>query len=328
LTELAAVQAAFVGAMQPHDTLIDNLTGEIDTANSAWQRHRRIVDLRNRAEQTFLELGEELYWFEAEKQYKALNYETFEAYLADPEVDIGRSIAFMLKGVYEKFVLDLKVQPVGLLEAGHSKLDLVRPYVTPDNVDEWVDKAASLSRSDLRAELTEAFPPPESPPLPEGKYAVLYADPPWSYSNSGFNQSAASIYPTMTVEEICDLPVSDLAGDECVLLMWATSPLLPEAFRVMEAWGFEYKASRVWIKNRSPGIGWFVNTRHELLLIGVKGQGHPKEKLDSIIEAPVTRHSAKPTFLYDEIEWCYDGPYVELFARNEREGWASWGNEI
>jgi len=314
--------------MEQQATLIDNRTGEIVAADDAWARHRRIVDLRNRAEQTFLDLGEELYWFEAEKQYKAMGYETFEAYLADPEVDIARLTAFRLKGVYEKYRLDLEVSPVKLLPAGYSKLYAVKPYVTPENVGEWVDKAASLSRSDLKREIAEAFPPPPAPPLPTGKYAVIYADPPWSYDNSGFDQSAASIYDTMSVEDICEQPIGDLAGDECVLFMWATSPLLPEAFRVMEAWGFEYKASRVWIKNRAPGIGWFVNTRHELLLIGVRGQGHPKEKLDSVIEAPVTRHSAKPHTVYDEIEWCYDGPYVELFARNEREGWESWGNEV
>ena len=314
--------------MEQQAVLIDNRTGEIVTADDAWERHRRIVGLRNQAEETFLALGGELYWFEAEKQYKTMGYETFEAYLADPEVDIGRATAFRLKEVYGKYCLDLKVSPGILLPAGYRKLYMVKPYVTPENVDEWVDRAAALSRSDLKAEIAEAFPPPKSPPLPEGKYAVIYADPPWSYDNSGFDQSAASIYPTMTVEEIADLPVGDLAGDECVLLLWATSPLLPEAFEVMEAWGFEYKASRVWIKNRAPGIGWFVNTRHEFLLIGVRGQGHPKEKLDSVIEAPVTRHSAKPHLLYDEIEWCYDGPYIELFARNEREGWECWGNEV
>ena len=166
------------------------------------------------------------------------------------------------------------------------------------------------------------------PPLPPNQYRVIYADPPWSYDNSGFDQSAASQYPTMTVDEICDLPVDERAADESVLFLWATSPLLPEALLVMESWGFEYKASRVWIKDRAPGMGWFGKTRHELLLIGVRGQGHPLEKLDSVIEAPVTRHSAKPPIVYEDIERCYKGPYIELFARIEREGWESWGNEV
>lgn len=165
-------------------------------------------------------------------------------------------------------------------------------------------------------------------PIPKGKFAVIYADPPWAYSNSGFDQSADAHYPTMSTQEICDLPVRSLAHDECVLFLWATSPLLPEAFQVITAWGFEYKASRVWVKDRAPGMGWFVRTRHEFLLIAVKGQGHPRQKLDSIIAGQVTEHSKKPESVYDDIEACYGRPYIELFARNERPGWESWGNEI
>jgi N6-adenosine-specific RNA methylase IME4 len=168
----------------------------------------------------------------------------------------------------------------------------------------------------------------EAIPPPAGKYRVIYADPPWPYDNSGFDQSAASHYPTMSTEDIYALPIGNLADEECVLFLWATSPLLPNALGALAAWGFEYKASRVWIKNRAPGIGWFVQTRHELLLIGVKGQGHPSEKLDSVIEGPVTQHSRKPESVYADIEQCYGGPYIELFARRTRDGWNSWGNEI
>jgi len=168
----------------------------------------------------------------------------------------------------------------------------------------------------------------EAPPLPDGKYCVLYADPPWEYDNSGFDQSAASQYPTMSVEEICNLPVEDLTQDDCVLFLWGTSPLLPEALQVMAAWGFKYKASRVWVKDRAPGMGWFVKTRHEFLLIGTKGQAHPRIRLDSIIEAPVTGHSEKPQAVYGDIETAYLGSKLELFARNEKGDWDMWGNEI
>ena len=95
-------------------------------------------------------------------------------------------------------------------------------------------------------------------PPPVGKYSVIYADPPWSYENSGFDQSAAAHYPTMTIEELCAMPVADLADEPCALYMWATVPLLPDALRVLEAWGFEYKSHRVWIKNRAPGMGWWM----------------------------------------------------------------------
>lgn len=198
----------------------------------------------------------------------------------------------------------------------------------PDIIKEVAEGKRSPASAKREIQKRQRASAPEPEP-PTGKYRVLYADPPWQYSNSGFNQSAESHYPTMSQRELCALPIRDLAMDHSVLFLWATSPLIPEALEVMKAWGFEYKASRVWIKDRAPGIGWFIRTRHELLLIGVRGSGmHPSEKLDSIIEAGVTRHSAKPHGVYADIERCYEGPYIELFARNEREGWQAWGNEI
>ena len=99
-----------------------------------------------------------MYWFEKEKQYQELDYPSFDAYLADPDVDISRNLAFMLKRVFKTFMLDLAVQPVVLLrEAGYSKLDVIRPYVTEDNVEELVNVASTLSRSSLRAEMKSRF---------------------------------------------------------------------------------------------------------------------------------------------------------------------------
>jgi N6-adenosine-specific RNA methylase IME4 len=184
------------------------------------------------------------------------------------------------------------------------------------------------AKREIAKEKRKNMPKPE---LPIGTYEVIYADPPWSYDNSGFTQSAASQYPTMSIEEICNLDVSALTNNRSVLFMWATSPLLPEAFEVIKAWGFEYKASMVWIKDRSPGMGWWVNTKHELLLMASKPSAekvnHPAKKFDSVITAPVTRHSAKPDVFYKLIEEMYDGTKIELFARNKREGWDNWGNE-
>lgn len=310
------------------ETMIDYSTGEIVNGDDVWQRHRRIVNLRNEIEQNYLLLAKELFYAYENKDWKKLGHSSFNAYLGDSEVDIARKIAFMLIDVYERYILTLEAEPVPLLTAGYTKLHMLCPYINKDNVNEWLTKATSLSRSDLKHEIEEAFPQKQPPPPPAGKYRVIYADPPWAYNNSGFDQSAESQYPTMPIEDICALPIGDLADENCVLFLWATSPLLPEAIRAIRAWGFEYKASRVWIKNRAPGIGWFVHTRHELLLIAVRGQAHPKEKLDSVFQAEVGRHSAKPHLVYDDIEFCYDGPYIELFARNERDDWTSWGNEI
>jgi ParB/RepB/Spo0J family partition protein len=165
--------------------------------------------------------------------------------------------------------------------------------------------------------------------LPAGKYAVIYADPPWRYDNSGFNEAADNQYPTMPLDEICELPIGDLADQTTVLFLWATNPLLPEALQVMASWGFEYKTNIAWIKDAGRGKGWYLKSKHELLLIGVKSETpHPIERHDSCFEAGRGNvHSRKPEKAYEIIESMYPGNKVELFARNRREGWDIWGNE-
>ncbi len=122
--------------------------------------------------------------------------------------------------------------------------------------------------------------------LPAGKFQVIYADPPWQYDNSGFAGSAESHYPTMSVEEICALPIAGLAENTSVLFLWATNPLLPEALKVMSAWGFGYKTNMAWIKDSGSAMGWYLKSKHELLLIGVKSETpHPLCRPDSCFEA-------------------------------------------
>lgn len=188
-------------------------------------------------------------------------------------------------------------------------------------LDVWVSKSARVAD----------FTPP---PLPIGKFRVIYADPPWSYSNSGFAQSAEAIYPTMPTEEISTLDIPSLSADDAVLFLWATAPNVTEAFKVMEAWGFSHVENMVWKKNRAPGLGWWLSVIHEWLLIGIRGRpGHPKEKPVSVFESPVLAHSEKPRLVYELIESMFPGVldesyYIELFARNSRRGWKAWGNEI
>ena len=166
--------------------------------------------------------------------------------------------------------------------------------------------------------------------LPKGKFAVIYADPPWEYKNSGFSEAADNKYPTMPIDEICELPVSELAEDSSVLFLWATNPLLPEALRVVKAWGFEYVTNMAWIKDAGRGKGWFLKSKHELLIIGrKKDTPHPIERPDSCFEADRgSVHSRKPEKAYEIIESMYSGSKIELFARSQRNGWESWGNEV
>tara|TARA_Y100000310_G_scaffold69685_1_gene65236 strand:- start:1540 stop:2430 length:891 start_codon:yes stop_codon:yes gene_type:complete len=167
--------------------------------------------------------------------------------------------------------------------------------------------------------------------LPKGKYQVIYADPPWQFNNEGFAQSAEQKYPTMSIKEICDIPIKEKIGEKAVLFLWVTNAFLEEGLSVCKEWGFNYKTNMVWIKKKGPTIGWFTKSRHELLFIATKGEGmHPKEKFNSWFESKVTKHSKKPEIIYEMIKKMYKGPYLELFARSiqKRKGWTYWGNEM
>lgn len=167
----------------------------------------------------------------------------------------------------------------------------------------------------------------ESPQIPTGTFQVVYADPPWEYRNSGFAMSAAQQYPTMATEDICAMELPK-TSDDAVLFLWTTNPLLEDAFKVINAWGFEYKTNMVWVKDNHTA-GFYVFGKHELLLIAVKGSMLPKDKPKSVITGDNAKHSKKPEHVYETIEQMYPGcAYVELFARNERDGWSSWGNQL
>lgn len=167
--------------------------------------------------------------------------------------------------------------------------------------------------------------------FPTGKYAVICADPPWHYNNSGGKRAAETHYPVMPVEEICSIAesINGIVTEETVLFLWATPPLLPEALQVMAAWGFEYKTHLVWDKDTPMPMGWYVWPSHELLLIGVRSKTpHSKDRSRSVFHAPRHGHSEKPIEAYEIIERMYAGPYLELFARTHREGWTAYGNEL
>ena len=174
----------------------------------------------------------------------------------------------------------------------------------------------------------ELGPPPA---LPVGVFPILYCDPPWRYEHSETPKLRAveNHYPTLSLEEIKALEVP--AADDAVLFMWATAPKLDAALAVLASWGFEYRTSMVWVKDRI-GMGYYVRNKHEHLLIARRGEGPvPAETTlpASVLIAKRGRHSEKPEEFYEVIEQLYPGwPKVELFARDTRSGWESWGNEV
>jgi N6-adenosine-specific RNA methylase IME4 len=160
-------------------------------------------------------------------------------------------------------------------------------------------------------------------------FELIYADPPWQLGNPDSAYAPEQYYPTLPLDEIAALPVP--AADDALLYLWAVNSHLPDALYAMQAWAFEYRSCEVWVKP-SIGMGVWTRNRHELLLIGRKGNASPaprKRLLDSVIEAPRTRHSEKPTAVYERLERLY--PHrskLELFARAARPGWQAWGNQI
>ena len=173
--------------------------------------------------------------------------------------------------------------------------------------------------------------------LPDKKYSIIYADPPWSYKVwSGKGKTAANHYRTMDLKSIKALPVKDIAAENCVLFLWATYPCLQEAFEVIKAWGFIYKTvAFTWVKRNKKSNGWFwglgywTRANPEICLLATKGK--PKRKsaaVHSVIDAPRREHSRKPDEVRNGITSLMgELPRIELFAREAADGWESWGNE-
>lgn len=170
--------------------------------------------------------------------------------------------------------------------------------------------------------------------LPTKKYGVIYADPEWRFEvysrDTGMDRSADNHYPTSATDAICARPVGDIAADDCVLFLWATVPMLPDAFKVMAAWGFTYKSHCIWTKDRI-GTGYWFRNAHELLLVGTRGNVPAPAmgtQWPSTVEARVGKHSAKPDKFYELIEAYFPSlPKIELNARRARPGWDAWGLE-
>lgn len=174
--------------------------------------------------------------------------------------------------------------------------------------------------------------------LPDKRYGVIYADPPWRFEpmsrDTGLDRSADNHYPCAGTEEIRGLAVDELAADDAALFLWATVPMLPDALLVMTAWGFAYRSHVIWKKvypGNQKGTGYWFRNEHELLLVGARGKvpaPAPGTQWGSVINAPVGRHSEKPGQFRQLIETYYPSlPRIELFGRAAAEGWDVWGYE-
>jgi len=202
----------------------------------------------------------------------------------------------------------------------------------PEVLSAVAEKIAAGERSirKVKTEVERKIARKRAPELPEGKFDVILADPPWEYEFAvSDSRRVENKYPTMKLEDICSLKIP--AAENSILFLWAPAPKLPEALQVLREWGFDYKTCMVWVKDK-VGMGYYARSRHELILIGTKGEMHPPDpdrRPDSVIIAPRKEHSSKPEELYEIVERMYPkARYLELFARRARPGWESWGVEI
>lgn len=173
------------------------------------------------------------------------------------------------------------------------------------------------------------------------KYKTVLADPPWQFQNRTGKMAPEhkrlSRYGTMALDQILTLPVSQLTEETAHLYLWVPNALLPEGLRVLQSWGFQYKSNLVWHKVRKDGgpdgrgVGFYFRNTTELILFGVKGKNArtlaPGRSQVNIIRTQKREHSRKPDELYDVIESCSPGPYLELFARGKKAGWNVWGDQ-
>ena len=216
-----------------------------------------------------------------------------------------------------------------------------------ESLEAWMQDGTihpEMERSEVAKLLRQlAHEETSDPGLIEGKYRVLYCDPPWQYSDrlvEGYGP-AEHHYPTLSLDQLCgveELPngrnlVADIEAaveDNAVLFLWSTAPMLEGALRVIRAWDFAYKTFFVWDKVRH-NFGHYSSVRHESLLVSVKGSCTPEvpQLYDSVVEIERTgRHSEKPEYFRQLIDRLYpSGNRLELFAREKRRGWSCWGNE-
>lgn len=172
------------------------------------------------------------------------------------------------------------------------------------------------------------------------KFQTILADPPWQFANRTGKMAPEhkrlNRYQTLSLQEICEIPVHLAADQPAHLYLWVPNALLPDGLEVMRAWGFTYKTNIVWHKVRKDGepdgrgVGFYFRNTTEMVLFGIRGSMRtlqPGRRQVNIIKSQKQEHSRKPDELYELIEACSPGPYLELFARGTRPGWQAWGNQ-
>jgi N6-adenosine-specific RNA methylase IME4 len=252
---------------------------------------------------------------QADKRRRANLRQATDVATLPPRGERSREYAARVSGAGERTVQDAAT----VREADPTLFAAIKAGTLPAH------RAAQRVRRERRyAEIGSA------PPLPNGRFDLIYADPPWQLGNPEAEHAPENHYPTLSLDEIKELAVP--AAENACLFLWAVNGLLPEAIEVIGAWGFSYKTNFCWDKG-SIGLGVWARYRHELLLFAVRGNVSPPEtrnRCASLIESKRGRHSEKPACVYGLIERMHpQTTKLELFCRGAaRSGWTAWGNEV
>jgi N6-adenosine-specific RNA methylase IME4 len=244
-------------------------------------------------------------------------------------------------GDFSATLESIGVKPQRLMEArtlrdAYTDDELLAFAAAADDADRELSRKALLKQAKAKS----VGEHPSAPSVVDGEVGTIVADPPWRYGNTSTRGAAEDHYPTMSIDEIAALPIPHkYTGNQAHLYLWTTAGHLPQAFTVMEAWGFTYKTYLVWVKPQM-GMGNYFRVSTELVLFGIKGELRTRDRaIMNWFEAKRGKHSAKPEGFYDMVEKASPGPYLEMFARCRsgaqlicgcakcRLGWQVWGNE-
>jgi len=224
-------------------------------------------------------------------------------------------------------MMNVSVRGIGMIKAIERQAPelierIERGEMTANEAQRSIKKAAVIEKTFK-----------EAPEIPTGKYQVIYLDPPWQVGSMAMDKWESPIedkYPTMCIDDIINLPVKELADDECALFIWTTHTFLPDTFRIIREWGFKYFCTITWDK----GGGWTQNGFHkrtEFLLYAYKGNMNINQygkAIPTIIVEDKKEHSKKPDSIRDMIAEKTPAPRLEMFARHKADGWTVWGNEV
>lgn len=310
------------------------------TSDEAFILDTEIKQLRKQINNNFWLLVKNLRHARKWRVWAILGYESWEAYLSQPEIDLNSHTVEDYIYVYNntsKYINSSGQSEETIhFDIDISKLKVIAPHLNETNAEELLEKARVLSRSDLRKEIQEEkFKQLPKPEIPQDKYEVIVIDPPWPYGTiyDPEYRRVGNPYPEMELDEIKDnalggKSIEDITTEDSVIWLWTTHKFLPSSFYLLEKWGFDYKLTMIWNKERM-GMGYWLRCQAEFCLLGVKGKPNwILENERDVLNIVRKEHSRKPDEFYEMVKRLSPNTKrIDIFSREKRDGFEQYGNE-